>query len=101
MIGCVGDDEIGNIMIGGLKKSGVNTNHINIIEGTPSGMAFINVSNDGENNIVIIPGANAKVTTEILDKTCSSYLSKADAVLLQHEIPLKTVEYALNLAKGQ
>jgi len=98
MIGCTGKDEIGSIMITGLKESGVNTEYINIIEGTLSGMAFINVSKGGENSIVIIPGANAKVTSDILNKNID-ILKKADAVLLQHEIPLETVNYALKLAK--
>lgn len=98
MIGCIGDDEIGSTMISGLKESNVDTNHINIIEETPSGMAFINVSKEGENSIVIIPGANAKVTNEVLDKELELFKT-TDAVLLQHEIPLQTVEYALTLAK--
>ena len=99
MIGCVGDDEIGSLMVSGLKESGVCTTHIINIEETPSGMAFINVSSDGENNIVILPGANAKVTKGVVDTNIEA-IQAADAILLQHEIPLETVSYALALAKA-
>lgn len=98
MIGCVGKDEIGSIMIQGLRGSGVNTESIDILEETVSGMAFINVSSEGENSIVILPGANAKVTEDMINKNIALF-EEADAVLLQHEIPLDTVKCALATAK--
>ncbi len=98
LIGCVGNDEIGATMVDGLKQSGVDTSCINIIEGTPSGMAFVNVSSYGENNIVIVPGTNAKVTNSILDDNID-VLKNASIVLLQHEIPLSTIDYALRLSR--
>lgn len=98
MLGCVGDDGIGELMKNNLSKSEVATDIIYILEETPSGMAFINVNKAGENNIVILPGANAKVSKELLEKNLEAFKT-AKAVLLQHEIPLETVDHALKLAK--
>lgn len=98
MLGCVGDDGIGELMSSNLFSSGVNTDIIYILEETPSGMAFINVNKDGENNIVILPGSNAKVSNKLLDENLEAFKA-TKAVLLQHEIPLETVDYALKLAK--
>lgn len=95
MIGMVGDDENGQIMLGGLTDSHVHIEGIKR-QGT-TGMAFINVSDDGENNIVLVPGANALVSTEhIADHL--SILKDSDIVLLQLEIPLPVVEYTVKEA---
>ena len=58
MAGAVGDDGMGDIALAGLHGAGVNTDAVAAIHG-PTGTASINVNGDGENTIVVFPGANA------------------------------------------
>ncbi len=95
MIGMVGEDENGRVMLGGLTDARVHIEGIKC-SGT-TGMAFINVSDDGENNIVLVPGANALVSTEHIAENLS-ILKDSDVVLLQLEIPMPVVEYTVKQA---
>ena len=95
MIGRVGNDSYGEILLENLKASGVHTEGVQQ-EGT-TGMAFINVSDSGENNIVLVPGANAQMTNEDIDKF-GSILEMCEMILVQLEIPLNVVEYVVKRA---
>ncbi|KZE52234.1 ribokinase [Brevibacillus parabrevis] len=95
MIGMVGEDENGTIMLAGMTEAQVHVEGIKR-SGT-TGMAFINVSDDGENNIVLVPGANAQVSIEHINENLS-IIEQSDVVLLQLEIPLHVVEYVVKKA---
>lgn len=95
MIGMVGDDENGSVLLAGLTESRVSVEGIKR-SGT-TGMAFINVSDDGENNIVLIPGANALVDVNHIDDNLS-ILEQSDLVLVQLEIPVAVVQYVVKCA---
>ncbi len=58
-IGCVGDDADGRAAIRDLMSAGVDTSGVAVVDGVPSGSAFITVTPDGENAIVVEPGTNA------------------------------------------
>lgn len=96
-LGKVGDDAYGQELIRSMNKSGVDTS---LIEGCDSntGMALINVDKAGNNNIVVIPGANFKVDKEYLHRNIDAF-NKARIVLLQLEIPVETVKESLRIAK--
>lgn len=95
MYGCVGDDEYGQQMINNLQKHKIKTNNIKVIKGVPTGIAIITLG-DNDNTIVVIKGANDKVDREYID-SIKSELLKNDMVVLQHEIPLDTVHYIVNI----
>ncbi|HUA80797.1 MAG TPA: ribokinase [Dyella sp.] len=97
MIAAVGDDAFGAPLRNGLAKEGVSVEHIACVEGS-SGTASITVSK-GENEIVVVPGANAQLTPAHIAKA-QSIIANADAVLVQMEIPLQTVEATLRIAHG-
>ncbi|MEX1280964.1 MAG: ribokinase [Acidimicrobiia bacterium] len=61
----------------------------------PTGVALIAVDGDGENQIVVAPGANAALATSHLPEVID-----ADALLAQLEVPLATVDAALRRATG-
>ncbi len=63
----------------------------------PSGVALINVDNEGENSIVVAPGSNASLKHSDVQPALDK-LSDRDILLLQLEIPLETVEYAITQA---
>jgi ribokinase len=68
MIGPVGNDTFGAELIRNLQISGVNTENILIDKSVSSGLAVITVDHAGENNIIVIPGANGKVDQEDVKK---------------------------------
>lgn len=88
MIGAVGADEFGVRLRSALAAAGVGTDGLRTVEG-PSGTAHITVDDEGGNSIVVIPGANARVTG--LEAGDDGRIAAADALLLQLELPLEAV----------
>jgi ribokinase len=90
MVGNVGGDGFGIQLRDGLKDAGVDTTYVNTVEG-PSGVALITTGKSGENNIVVVPGANGRLTTKVLEKA-EPLLKQAGFLLVQLEVPLDTVD---------
>lgn len=96
-IGCVGADDIGRALVRGLEADGIDTTGLHVLDGVPSGLALIVVAEDGENTIVVSPGANAHLAPSHLPM---DVLASADAVLVQLEVPVPTVTAAVEAARG-
>jgi len=90
MIACVGDDAHGQSLYAYLGEQGVDTSSIERLEGVPTGTAYINVADDGENNIVVNPGANHHVSCEMVERY-RHLLEGADYCMTQLETPLPTL----------
>ncbi|MDQ3660805.1 MAG: ribokinase [Actinomycetota bacterium] len=99
MLGRVGDDDAGRVLLGALGEAGVATDHVLVSERTPSGIALITVDDEGENAIVVSPGANARLDPSDVE-AAAELIEGAGIVLLQLEVPLRTVERAAKLARG-
>jgi len=97
-VSCIGNDLFGKKSIEELTKEGIDVSAIKIINGYPSGVALINVSETGENSISVAPGANNQLFPEDIDKL-EQLFRKAGIVLVQLEIPLETVKKVLQTAK--
>jgi ribokinase len=97
-LGKVGNDSYGNTLIESLKNAGVDTNFIIQDSSETTGIAMITVCN-GENMIILNPGANGKVTCEDIESNID-VLEEADILMMQLEIPFETVEYIINKYKG-
>jgi ribokinase len=95
MVGAVGDDAFGQPLMDALSAEGIDVEHVARIEDSSSGTASITVSG-GENQIIVTPGANARVTPAQVNDAREA-IARADAVLVQMEIPLETVEATLRL----
>lgn len=95
MIGKVGSDEYGDLLIDSLKHAKVSTEGIKQEDTT--GMAFISVSDTGENHIVLVAGANSKMCRSDIDDM-KKVIEDSDIIIMQLEIPIDVVEYTLNLA---
>jgi ribokinase len=91
LLGKIGSDAFGQQLLETLRGYGVDTQHIEVSNGS-SGTATIVVDDDGENCIVVTPGANLDVTPSYLDDKMD-VLRSAGMVLAQLEIPLQTVEW--------
>lgn len=97
MFGCVGDDAFADRLIENLRQNGVDTAHIRRISGVSSGIAMITVASpSGDNNIVVVPGANRCVTPAYVEDLRDAIL-EADILVLQNEIPPETVSYVIEL----
>ena len=66
MLGCVGQDEFGQKLVKSLSESGVETDYIKESRDLPTGTAVIYVDDNGDNSIVVIPGANMACDIEYL-----------------------------------
>ncbi|AET66286.1 ribokinase [Desulfosporosinus orientis DSM 765] len=97
MIGAVGSDSFGRELKRALKKTGVNITGVKEHDSQATGVASILLA-EGDNSIVVVPGANALCLPEDLEDN-ERMIAEADLVLLQLEIPLATVEYGIQLAK--
>lgn len=91
MFGCVGDDANGQILLKGLEDNGVHTEYVRMVKDVPSGLAVITVG-ESDNCIVVIPGANKLVDIPYIQEMLPVLLT-FDAVVMQLEIPLPTVEF--------
>ncbi|MBW4674262.1 MAG: ribokinase [Desmonostoc geniculatum HA4340-LM1] len=99
MVGRVGADNFGVELLKNLQASGVQTNNVFVDETVSSGVAIITVSHTGENQIVVIPGANGRVNQEDVQRL-SNLLPEATALLLQLEIPISAVVAAAKAARN-
>jgi ribokinase len=100
MVGCVGDDDAGRELLGSLAGAEVDTAQVRVVDGVPSGTAFITVGEDGENQIVVSPGANARLTPADV-AAARPALEAATVTLLQLEVPLEAVAAAAATAAGR
>lgn len=98
MIGAVGADASGQALTKSLEEAGVDSSGIEVLPGLPTGQAFITVDQNGDNSIIIIAGANGKVSIEMVEQH-RKQIEEADMILMQLEIPTETVCHVKNMAK--
>lgn len=87
LVGRVGADSYGSIHIQNFKKEGLDVGHIHIDPDKPSGVAVILLDHNGENSIVVSPGANLHVSSSDLQQA-AHLIQNAAVVVMQLEIPL-------------
>jgi ribokinase len=95
LIGQLGSDAFASQLRSGLRQAGVDSSAVGEVPG-PSGVALISTDEDGENSIIVVPGANGYVTPELLDKH-HELIRNAAIVLAQLEIPFETVLHLAEL----
>lgn len=98
MVGRLGNDVYGKQLFERLTREQVNMQGVSFSQDQLSGTAFINVQSDGQNTIVVNPGANASVTPEYIEHNRSIF-EESQYCLVQMEIPLETVEAIVRLCK--
>lgn len=93
MVARVGTDIFGETILDNLASSGVDISSVMTTDG-PSGVATILVSPNGNNSIMIVAGANGKLSPADID-ACAERLRECDIIVLQLEVPLETVYAAI------
>ena len=97
-LGRAGTDGNGDLVRGALRGDGVDVDHL-VTTSAPTGVALITLGPDGDNSIIVSPGANARVTVDDVE-AAENLFSAAAVVSLQLEIPLATVMAAARAAAG-
>lgn len=97
MIGAVGSDAIGGRLKDSLAKEGIDISRVNVVD-KPTGNAIITVDKNGDNTIVVYPGANFEIDKKWIEDS-EELIKKSDIVVLQLEIPMDTVVHSARLAK--
>jgi ribokinase len=98
MLGCVGNDNYGDLLIENLEKNQVETRHILRKPGVSTGIASITVDHQGGNSIIVVPGANFKLKISDLDRM-EAVFRPGGILVIQLEIPLEVVNHAIYMAK--
>jgi ribokinase len=98
VIGRVGSDSFGEAMRRSLAGEGIDVGHVETTEAESTGVALITVEDSGENTIIVVPGANSRLSTGDVE-AARRLIGEADILLMQLEIPLPVVEFAARIAK--
>lgn len=98
MVGRVGEDAFGNALLENAKQDGVDTYCIRKTPGVSTGVALITLDANGQNTIVVAPGANAQLTPEDIQAS-EDIFDDASILLVQLEVPLPAVMCALKMAR--
>jgi ribokinase len=98
MLGCVGRDAYGERLTKSLLSAGVDVSTVNRDAEAPTGLALITLDASGENQIVVVPGANGRLSPELVQAN-EARIASAAVVLLQLEVPLGVVLAAARIAR--
>ncbi|MFD0535680.1 ribokinase [Actinomadura luteofluorescens] len=97
IVGRVGDDGHGALLREALAADGVDLAHLATTPGVPTGVALITVGPDGDNSIIVSPGANARLGPADVE-AARALIEDAAVVSFQMEVPLPAVEAAAGVA---
>jgi ribokinase len=98
MVAKLGNDLFGEATIKNFNSLGIDTTHVRIVDGVSSGVAPIFVEPNGQNRIIVVKGANDTLKPADIDAAADA-LKSVDTIVLQFEIPLDTIYYAVSFAK--
>jgi ribokinase len=97
MIGKVGNDEFGDIALQTLKNEEINTHNILCDRANATGVGFITLEEDGNNRIIVVPGANLHYTIDDLENV-KDLIAESKMLILQLEMNIEMIEQAISYA---
>ncbi|WP_242167659.1 MULTISPECIES: ribokinase [unclassified Pseudomonas] len=97
MLSKVGDDMFADNTLANFQRFGIDTRYVQRVPGVSSGVAPIFVQADSHNSILIVKGANAHLLPADIDAAATD-LRECTLIVLQLEIDLETVYYAIEFA---
>ncbi|WP_306440452.1 ribokinase [Paenibacillus sp. VTT E-133291] len=97
MIGSIGKDTFGSEMLEIIKQEGIHIEHISMSETEATGVASIVIEEDGENRIIVVPGANIDLFAEDI-QALEAVISQAEMIVMQLEMELAMSEHAIAIA---
>ena len=100
MAGRVGADAFGQDQVAKLQEEGIETDYLLVDDEHASGVAFIVIDAQGNNRIMVVPGANGAVSPRDIE-ALEPVMAECSCVVIQLEIPLETVFAAVRSAHAQ
>lgn len=98
MIGKVGDDAFGQEHIEALENDGIDSKNVFRDPKKATGVGSITLDAEGNNRIIVVPGANMELTVEEIE-SCEALIAANDIIILQLEVPLPVVYRSIELAR--
>ena len=95
MVGTVGTDEFGTLLLANLEKNGINTDNVERVTEIESGSAHITLV-DNDNSIIFIPGANNAFNEARLEPL-KEEIKTVDFVIIQNEIPMAIITQLIDI----
>jgi ribokinase len=99
MVAKVGKDLFGEATVRNFNSFGVDTTHVKIVEGAPTGVAPIFVEPGGQNRIIVVKGANDRLMPADVDAAAAE-LSRVHTIIMQFEVPLATIYHTVRFARA-
>lgn len=101
LIGRIGDDNFGSEELAALRAEGVNADFVGIDPEVQTGTAVVMVDDEGENTILVIIGANDRLTPEHVEAGLAPHWDDLDALLINFEVPEESVAAAIHAAHAR
>lgn len=101
MIGCLGADYFGQVIIENMQSVGVDMAGVKSIPGVASGIAMIDIDDVGQNAISLAPNANSELTFDMVKEGWQTYQGDFDIILMQFETPYEVMKQTAKLGKEQ
>ena len=99
MVAKVGQDLFGEATVRNFNSFGIDTTHVKIVADAPTGVAPIFVEPNGQNRIIVVKGANDKLSPADVDAAAAE-LRRVRTIILQFEIPLETIYHTVRFARA-
>ena len=99
MVGALGQDAFGDEHLKALQRDGINYDSVQRFGEVSSGVGNVLLEPNGNNRIVIVPGANNKLSPDYIE-SIKDVIEQTDILMLQLEVPIPTVKRAIKLAKA-
>jgi len=99
MVGCIGADNNGDIILSEYQKYGINAEHVTRLLDASTSTCLIHIENGGQNAIIFDGATNNKLSCRHIDEA-HGLLSRTNVLLIQNEVPSETNIYAAKLAKA-
>lgn len=97
-VNCVGDDAYTPKMLENFRNDGLDVRFVFLETGIASGHALVMIGGEGTNYLSVAPGANYKLTPELID--CAlPVIDQAVLIIMQYEIPAQTIKYVFEIAQ--
>jgi ribokinase len=99
MIGRVGDDAFASRLVANLRQENINCGQVKATSRCSSGLAIVAVEQSGQNSIVVVSGANGRLSVADVE-TAREEIESSDVLLLQLEVPIASVLAAIEIARA-
>jgi ribokinase len=100
LVGCVGDDDFGRMLLRHLREAGVGVEVVGVDPQAATAVAFIMIDAQGENTILVVNGANDRLSAKAVERALESQQGTLDGILVDFEVPEAAVAAGVRWGKA-